>query len=92
MIIKLIVSNPSVGILIPIPQYPLYTASLALNKARPVPYFLDESNDWSLDVDGLEPIVSKARSEGTDGEWLARNRGSLCLRDPTETQSLWVQF
>jgi alanine transaminase len=64
---KLIISDPSVGILIPIPQYPLYTASLALNEARPVPYYLDESSDWSLDVDGLEAIVSKARSEGTDG-------------------------
>jgi alanine transaminase len=65
---QLIVSDPSVGVLIPIPQYPLYTASLALNSARAVPYYLEEHDDWSLDVAGLESIVSEARSKGTDGE------------------------
>lgn len=67
-IIKLIVSDPSVGVLIPIPQYPLYTASLALNSARAVPYYLNEAEDWALSVPSLSKIVNDAREEGSDGK------------------------
>jgi len=64
--LQIIISNPNCGILIPIPQYPLYTAALALNHAHAVPYYLKESDDWSLDVPGLKDVVTKARNEGKD--------------------------
>ena len=65
-LLQILIANPSCGVLIPIPQYPLYTATLALYHAHAVPYYLDESEDWSLDVAGLEGIVGKARADGID--------------------------
>ena len=48
--LQMIVENSKVGIMIPIPQYPLYTATLAVLDANPVPYYLDESKGWGLTV------------------------------------------
>jgi aspartate/methionine/tyrosine aminotransferase len=56
--------KPTDGILIPIPQYPLYTASIALFGGAPVPYFLDEENAWSLSAADLTASVKKARENG----------------------------
>jgi len=49
------------GVMIPIPQYPLYTATIAEYNAKPIGYFLDESNNWSLSLDELERAVDAAR-------------------------------
>ena len=49
--------NSNDGILIPIPQYPLYSALLTLNGGELLPYYLDESKGWGLDVDGLHEKV-----------------------------------
>jgi aspartate/methionine/tyrosine aminotransferase len=65
-ILSIIVKDKSTGILIPTPQYPLYSATLSLLDATPVPYLLDESQDWSLNVADLEKSVSTARANGTD--------------------------
>lgn len=42
-VLQLLVSNEGDGVMIPIPQYPLYTATLALLGATPVPYYPDEA-------------------------------------------------
>ncbi|GAA5921031.1 hypothetical protein JCM3775_004060 [Rhodotorula graminis] len=65
-LLQLLISSPLDGVLIPIPQYPLYTAALALNAARPVPYFLNESAEWGLDIADVEKNIDKARHEGTN--------------------------
>ncbi|GAA5995362.1 uncharacterized protein JCM10292_005125 [Rhodotorula paludigena] len=65
-LLQILISGPLDGVLIPIPQYPLYTAALALNAARSVPYFLDESADWGLDVADLKKNLAKARHDGTN--------------------------
>ena len=52
--------------MIPIPQYPLYTAELALNDAKAVPYYLIEEEGWGINVDQMREALQKARSEGTD--------------------------
>ncbi|SCZ97369.1 BZ3500_MvSof-1268-A1-R1_Chr4-2g07168 [Microbotryum saponariae] len=64
-LLQVLVASAEDGVLIPIPQYPLYTAALALNSARAVPYYLDESNAWSLDMDDVRNNVQKAREDGT---------------------------
>ena len=56
--------NSNDGILIPIPQYPLYSALLTLNGGELLPYYLDESKNWGLDVEGLQKIVAKAKDDG----------------------------
>jgi aspartate/methionine/tyrosine aminotransferase len=65
-ILNLLIENPQVGVMIPIPQYPLYTASLALFNGRAVPYYLDETQDWGLNIDDLRAALAKGREEGTD--------------------------
>ena len=50
--------------MIPIPQYPLYSATIALKKAHQVNYFLDEANGWSMDMNHLEDSLANARSKG----------------------------
>ncbi|EOR04676.1 hypothetical protein J056_000007 [Wallemia ichthyophaga EXF-994] len=54
------------GVMIPIPQYPLYSASLALAGSRTVQYHLDENKGWELNIDLLEKSLSDAKSNGTE--------------------------
>lgn len=62
----IICSSSSTGILVPIPQYPLYTATLSLLNARCVPYYLDESQSWATDLSSIKSSLASARKEGTD--------------------------
>jgi alanine transaminase len=64
LLINALISSPECGILIPIPQYPLYTASLAQHQGLPIPYYLDESNGWSTSVASIEEALEKAQKEG----------------------------
>lgn len=50
------------GIMIPIPQYPLYSATLTEYNAYQISYYLDEFNNWSLDVAELNRALTEARS------------------------------
>jgi aspartate/methionine/tyrosine aminotransferase len=49
-LIRAITRNASDTILIPIPQYPLYSASIALYGGTAAGYYLDEKTNWGLDV------------------------------------------
>ena len=49
------------GVMIPIPQYPLYGASLAEYDMDQVGYYLDEARGWSLDVAELERAYNAAK-------------------------------
>ncbi|GJN71982.1 alanine aminotransferase [Purpureocillium lilacinum] len=65
-LLNVISADKSTGILIPIPQYPLYTATLALLNATCVPYNLDESKAWGTDLDTIKKSYEKAKAEGID--------------------------
>lgn len=54
------------GILIPIPQYPLYTATISLLNAAYVPYNLDESKNWGTDLDIIRESYKTAKANGVD--------------------------
>lgn len=58
--------KPNHGVLIPIPQYPLYTATLSLLGGQVVPYNLLEDGGWSMDVGGLEGIILEAKAKGIE--------------------------
>ncbi|XP_067122180.1 alanine aminotransferase 2-like [Centruroides vittatus] len=45
----------------PIPQYPLYSATLAEYNMEQIGYYLDEDNEWALSIDELKNAISKAR-------------------------------
>ncbi|RAH74461.1 putative alanine aminotransferase [Aspergillus aculeatinus CBS 121060] len=65
-ILNIICDGPAAGVLVPIPQYPLYTATLSLLDARCVPYLLDEQKAWGTDVNAIKENLSKAKAAGTD--------------------------
>jgi len=65
-LMHIICANPDTGILVPIPQYPLYTATLSLLNARAVPYYLEESQAWGTDIEAVKSSLKSARSSGTD--------------------------
>ncbi|KAL1920378.1 uncharacterized protein VTP21DRAFT_755 [Calcarisporiella thermophila] len=75
MILQLLVEHSNVGIMIPTPQYPLYSATLAQVGARAVPYFLEEEQGWGLSVEELQRSLEKARNEGADVR-------ALCIINP----------
>jgi len=49
------------GVMIPIPQYPLYSASLAEYNMEQVGYYLVEERNWALDLAELERAYAEAQ-------------------------------
>lgn len=64
-VLRVLVASDSDGIMIPIPQYPLYSATITLYGARQVPYYLDEEHDWMLSEPMLESALAEAKANGT---------------------------
>ncbi|XP_059671479.1 alanine aminotransferase 1 [Gavia stellata] len=63
-ILKLLVSGSGAsrtGVLIPIPQYPLYSAAIAELSAVQLNYYLDEEHCWALDVAELRRALVEGR-------------------------------
>jgi len=52
------------GFMIPIPQYPLYSASLELFGGRQIGYLLDDDDHWQLNEAVLEDGLAAARADG----------------------------
>lgn len=76
-VLKLLVAGEGrcrTGVLIPIPQYPLYSAALAELNAVQVDYYLDEDRAWALDVAELRRALCQARGH-------CRPR-ALCIINP----------
>lgn len=46
--------------MIPIPQYPLYSAEISLFSGHIVPYYLNEEKGWQLDIEELERAFEEA--------------------------------
>lgn len=65
-LLHVICQNDKSGILVPIPQYPLYTASLSVLNATCVPYYLDESKNWGTDVGTIKESYEAAKAAGID--------------------------
>ena len=50
LIFSTLILSKDDSIMIPIPQYPLYTACISLYGGSPALYYLDEPSGWQLDV------------------------------------------
>ncbi|XP_073774412.1 alanine aminotransferase 2-like isoform X2 [Danio rerio] len=75
--LKLMVSGEGAsrtGVMISIPQYPLYSAALAELGAVQINYYLDEDNCWSLDINELRRALQEAKKH-------CRPR-ALCIINP----------
>ena len=62
--LRLLIAGPDDGIMIPIPQYPLYSATITMYEGRQVGYYLDEEHDWALSREMLEEAIAKAKKAG----------------------------
>ncbi|XP_049906836.1 alanine aminotransferase 2 isoform X2 [Epinephelus moara] len=63
-ILKLLVSGEGTsrtGVMIPIPQYPLYSAAISELEAVHINYYLDEENCWALDIEELQRAYLSAK-------------------------------
>ena len=65
-IIELLISTNQDGIMIPIPQYPLYSATIQRCNGVPVNYYPDEDNGWILKRKALEDSYSQAETNGVN--------------------------
>ncbi len=63
-VLRLLIAEPRDGVLIPIPQYPLYSASITLLGGAQVHYQLEEGAGWGLSRGTLERACERARAEG----------------------------
>lgn len=63
-ILNTVIRNEKDGILVPVPQYPLYSAAISLFGGSLVPYYLEEEANWGLDVNNLRQSVAQARLKG----------------------------
>ncbi len=52
-VITALIKHPNDGLMVPIPQYPLYSASLSLVGGQSIGYYLDEANNWQLNEESL---------------------------------------
>jgi len=59
--LRILISGTRDGIMIPIPQYPLYSATLTLYEGKQVSYYLDENRDWRLSRAMLDESLQEAR-------------------------------
>eukprot|EP01127_Copromyxa_protea_P016687 TRINITY_DN49_c0_g1_i1.p1 TRINITY_DN49_c0_g1~~TRINITY_DN49_c0_g1_i1.p1 ORF type:complete len:501 (+),score=132.94 TRINITY_DN49_c0_g1_i1:57-1559(+) len=64
--LSLIIRSEADGIMISIPQYPLYSATIPCQGGTAVPYYLDEASGWGLNVAELRRSVAEARGKGVN--------------------------
>lgn len=63
-IFNLFAKDKNTGVLLPILQYPLYTALLAMYNLELLPYYLNEEEGWSIDLTEMENVIKKSMSRG----------------------------
>jgi len=63
---KMINRNFKQGILIPIPQYPLYSAQITLDGGAMVSYFLEEEKNWGVNIEDIEYRIKNAKDVGIE--------------------------
>jgi len=66
--LPLLVTGADSGVLIPIPQYPLYTAALTNLGGTAVGYYLDEDAGWSVSMPEVKEAAARFRAEWPSGQ------------------------
>lgn len=69
-IMTLVTANPNVGVLVPVPQYPLYSATSALTGSNFVGYFLEEEASWGTNIQVIKDSIASARRREIDPKLL----------------------
>jgi aspartate/methionine/tyrosine aminotransferase len=63
-VIMAMLRNTTDGFLAPVPQYPLYSATIKLYGGSLLGYQLDEDNGWQLNESRLEDAVTRGKAAG----------------------------
>ena len=71
----MLLSSSQDGIMIPVPQYPLYSATITLYGGKQIGYFLDEKSGWALSISMLESSLEEARTKGVQAK-------AICVINP----------
>jgi alanine transaminase len=65
LILRAIINDEKDGIMIPIPQYPLYSASIDMYGGSQVHYYVKENeNNWTIDIAELDRAYVEATKKG----------------------------
>ncbi len=64
LILELIIADKNDGIMVPIPQYPLYSATIKRCGGVQVNYYPDEDRGWLLNKEILDDSIKIARDNG----------------------------
>jgi alanine-synthesizing transaminase len=59
-----LLKNQNDGYMIPIPQYPLYSATITLYGGKRIGYYIDEIGHWQLNENILTESITQAKSTG----------------------------
>ncbi len=65
-ILEILISGPDDGVMIPIPQYPLYSAAIKRCGGSLVGYYPDEERGWEMDREILEASLAEAKGRGVN--------------------------
>lgn len=65
-VFKLLIREKNDGIMVPIPQYPIYSALCTLERGTMVKYYLEEDKNWGVDPVDIERRIIAAKDEGTN--------------------------
>lgn len=64
MFMDLLIDKEDVGVMVPVPQYPLYSALITLHSGQAVPYYLDEDNNWQIHLDEIKKAYEQSKEKG----------------------------
>lgn len=64
LLFNTLIFNKTDAILIPIPQYPLYSAGISLYGGAAAPYYMDEASGWQFDLKELEKSLEASKQRG----------------------------
>mmetsp|Transcript_12198 Transcript_12198/g.17657 ORF Transcript_12198/g.17657 Transcript_12198/m.17657 type:complete len:641 (-) Transcript_12198:981-2903(-) len=71
MCLQGLLASNNCAVMIPIPQYPIYSALITKLNGRQVGYALDESLNWAVSREELDNKLEEAKSQGLDVRALA---------------------
>nr|PIL96257.1 putative aminotransferase [Toxoplasma gondii COUG] len=64
LVLELLLRERSDGLLIPVPQYPLYAGLIVRLGGRVVPYYLEEETGWSFSLSAVREAMQDAKRKG----------------------------
>ncbi|KAF8782674.1 Alanine aminotransferase 2 like protein [Argiope bruennichi] len=70
------INGTRAGVMIPIPQYPLYSSTIAEYGMHQINYYLDEDNGWGLNIGELRRSLNEAKKTCVPRALIVNNPGN----------------